>query len=109
VRVWTRAQYATVCGCGQSLAIGAPVLQLVIGPQIAQSAPIEAAVREATWTVTKTRCARCADEAAPADLPVLVERVSVVQRPMVRLSECTLPLDFKMIAAGDREVGEDDN
>jgi hypothetical protein len=53
------------------------------------------------------RCAACADEPVPADLPPLAEPEPIVPMAHIRTGPDALPFDYKMASAG-REPGEDD-
>lgn len=98
---WRRATVETIChGCvvpnGMRLiAVGEPILVLTL-PGI---------------TRKSIRCARCAGEPVPADLPALevtqkarAAKVSAPQ-PLTRFSPGMLPIDWK--AQPSREPGED--
>lgn len=77
---WTRAMVGTLCGrCGRGIEQGSPLFEIVIGRQVPIGRPIEGAERSADWRATKVRCEACAGEPVPADLPLLIERVSTIQ------------------------------
>lgn len=98
---WIRARVTERCGrCGEAIAVGAPLREFRL-PQVAGRHGV------------KVRCAACAGEPVPADLPTAREffREAValaagMPRPVQPLGG--LPLDWKARQAGDREPGSDD-
>lgn len=95
MRRWTRAPFRLICGgpCARLLQRGEPILEL--------QAP--------EWSRPKIRCETCAGEPAPADLPPLVERTPVQPTTPARPVRTVtgLPADFKVAAAGEREIGQE--
>ena len=97
MRTWARVRLATACGgCGAIVLTGAPMLLLTM-PGL---------------NTPKYRCSTCAGEATP-DLPPLAEHPRVVPTParpaFTRIGALakTLPFDYKMAQAGEREPGEE--
>ncbi len=95
---WTRAVRDTEsCGkCGEAITVGEPMRTYRL-PGV---------------TSVKVRCAACADDPVPTDLPRVADRVPGTAPPPVDLSRLgqrfsALPLDGKALAIG-REPGEDD-
>lgn len=93
MKTWVRASHDTICGgpCHRQIRRGEPLLVLTI-------VGIEKRRR---------RCASCAGEKPPEDLPPLVEPSSFTPMSHIRTGATALPFDFKMAQAG-REVGADD-
>lgn len=94
MRAWRREPQGRFCGLCQHTYIekGEPVLEIrVHGMQRAL-----------------VRCVRCVGP-APPDLPPLIERAEPAPTPMQRLRVVagSLPADFKLAAAGERDPGED--
>lgn len=93
MKTWRRAGHDRICGrCGHRIAKGDPVLELKI-PQA---------------TFPKLRCAGCAGEPVPADLPPLEAPVAIT--PTVKAprqssvsSVGTLAADWKVKQSGDGE------
>lgn len=56
--------------------------------------------------VTLRRCAACAGEPVPADLPPLAERTPIVPMAHLRTGPNVLPFDYKQAQAG-RDPGEE--
>ena len=98
MRVWRRAPALTICGgpCGKMISKGAPML----------------AIRITGITQRYLRCAACADEPVPDDLPPLSEQLPIAPTHKAANSPLfasvgSLAKDWKMKQAG-REPGEDD-
>ncbi len=103
MRTWlrvTKRRQTPQCGsCGRRLALGDPMLRLIIG------------------RIEKLRCQECADEPVPADLPELsseaVDSASAFQatRRLVIDFKRKAPeervLDWKLEQVGDREPGQE--
>lgn len=97
MRTWTRAsQKETICGgpCITPMRQGDPMFEIAI------------ASRAGGKAITLRRCARCAGEAVPDNLPPLAERTPIVPTAHLRTDADALPFDYKLAAAG-REPGED--
>jgi len=98
MRTWERVAVATLCGgCGAGLDVGDPVL--VMTRERGTAKPLRF-----------VRCAGCAGP-APPDLPALIVKDNTITTRPKRFAPL-LPLgtplaDFKAMAAGDREPGED--
>lgn len=114
VKTWTRARQLTICGgCGHHIQAHDPVLEITFVPQRAINTPLEGAERPSTWLQTRLRCATCAGEPVPADLPARRERTSTIapmpkpKRIPVFASVGALAADWKHKQAGDREPGAD--
>lgn len=96
MRTWKRSAVDTLCGnCHKPLRLGDP-MQVITYP-------------ERQISVQKVRCGVCADGPVPPDLPAAIVHgnTPIMPRMPVRFGRESLPLDFKMAAAG-REPGEDD-
>lgn len=97
-RQWTRAAVLTKCGgpCRKGdgyIKAGEPMLELRL---------VESNVR-------KVRCAECAGEPVPANLPPLVNRSAIPPTPLARFDANSLPFDFRSVRSGEREPGSDDD
>jgi len=91
MRTWARAFMDLRCGsCGDWVYQGHAVLWF-FGP-----------------FPRRARCAKCAGEPVPADLPPLVPALKIAPTALIRFTNNSLPLDWKQKQAGDREPGEDD-
>jgi hypothetical protein len=87
MRRWQRAAIAVTCGrCAGTIAAGAPVLIMTL--------PL---IRNRHY-----RCATCAEEPVPADLPEAHTPTPVPLAPRLgRLVGAGLPLDWKTRSTGD--------
>lgn len=86
---WKRASYTMLCGgpCGTMIKAGDPVLLFTL-PGL---------------TVKKARCARCAEQPVPVDLPTTPAKRALEPSTMVPLRSIrALPFDWKQKQA-DRE------
>lgn len=93
MRTWSRSAVWFVCGrCAQILPMGSPVLRIVV----------------AAGARVKLRCATCADEPVPTDLPAVVVPEEPEPAPVPVRAFAGLPLDWSQRALGEREPGEDD-
>lgn len=92
MKIWSRLRISQFCNgpCGRRMLKGEPVLEFHIQD----------------LTRVPRRCAACAGEPVPDDLPEVTVRPAIGPLTMHRFSVDMLPLDFKMAAAG-REPGED--
>jgi hypothetical protein len=99
VRTWTRAsQKETICGgpCTHPMRKGDPLLEIRI-----------AGINGGKDILLK-RCATCANEPVPEDLPPLAEPEPIVPMAHIRTGVNALPFDYKSAQAGrEREVGEE--
>lgn len=94
MRTWKRNPLKeTICGgpCRTPMRKGDPMLEIRIDGLKA----------------TMRRCAACAGEPVPEDLPPLAEPVPIT--PMVPIPNHVnaLPFDYRMAAAGERQPGEE--
>jgi hypothetical protein len=86
-RSWKRSGVETLCGlCNKHININEPVMTI-------------RGLGGATWKVE--RCAKCAGEPAPENLPLVIERVPIAPTKVLRLGRDTLPLDWKRKQAGE--------
>lgn len=98
-RTWTTCSVETRCGnCGGAIKVGHPQQEITVHPS--------RAVKRRPFV----RCRLCADGTPPEDLPAPVVNRGAPIAPtlLLRSGPGTLPLDYKAIAAGDREPGADD-
>jgi hypothetical protein len=96
MKTWERARVARRCGlCGGTIAAGAPILARWMGGH--------------GWR--KIRCAACAGEPVPADLPPLGPVVRAVAMTPIEppLAVASLARDWKLAASAEREPGCDDD
>ena len=93
MKAWERARLERRCGfCGRVIAIGQPLLAQWIAGH--------------SWR--KIRCAECAGEPVPENLPLLDARPSMPMTPIGSLTPVgRIARDWKTAAVG-REPGEDD-
>lgn len=96
MRTWRRTPLPTVCGyCAAILSTGVPILEI----RLPMGGP------------PKVRCAACASEPVPANLPPVVATSAVPEpmtgQTMTRFTPRALPFDVRMAQAGEREVGEE--
>lgn len=98
MRTWTRnPNTEAICGgpCTQTMRRGDPMLEIRIPSQ------------DGRKDVVLRRCAACAGEPLPVDLPPLAERRPIVPMGHIRTGGHVLPFDYKAAQAGEREVGEE--
>lgn len=95
MKAWERARRVRRCGfCGQTIAVGQPLLARWL----------------AGYEWRKVRCAACAGEPVPADLPEPeIEPARRLRATPIQplLAVASLARDWKT-AAAEREPGEDD-
>ncbi len=97
-RTWSSCAVPRKCGrCGRRIAFNEPMCSVHPDPVHALKARF-------------IRCAACAGEPVPPNLPPAVANrgVPIEPRQLERRGQPGLPLDYKAIAAGDREPGSDD-
>jgi hypothetical protein len=95
MRTWSTAGAPHLCGCCEhTIRAGDPMLTITL-PGLSEARR------------NLLRCAKCADEPVPANLPPRAAPVLIAPMVHVASGAGTLPLDWKAQAAGERDPGQE--